>query len=193
MLPTMKLALMTVVCLAVSGALGTAGCCTRATQAGTGPVKSEPVMAADTTIVLVRHAEKGPGQDPSLTDAGTHRAESLARSLAGAGVEAVYVSQFKRTQETAAPTAKAFGLTAVVMPIGQQAQASAAGIAADIRGHHAGGCVLVVGHSNTVPLVMKELGVANPPTIRESEFDRLFVVVMRQGGEVRMVEATYGP
>ena len=38
------------------------------------------------------------------------------------------------------------------------------------------GNVLVVGHSNTVPDVIKALGVAEPVTIAESEFDNLFIV-----------------
>ena len=40
----------------------------------------------------------------------------------------------------------------------------------------ASGNVLVVGHSNTVPAVIKELGVAEPVSIAETEYDNLFVV-----------------
>jgi hypothetical protein len=36
--------------------------------------------------------------------------------------------------------------------------------------------VLVVGHSNTLPEILKGLGVTEPVTIGEDEFDSLFVV-----------------
>jgi hypothetical protein len=38
------------------------------------------------------------------------------------------------------------------------------------------GNVLVVGHSNTLPEILKGLGVIEPVTIAENEFDSLFVV-----------------
>ena len=38
------------------------------------------------------------------------------------------------------------------------------------------GNVLIVGHSNTIPDVVKELGVTPPVTIGDDEFDNLFIV-----------------
>jgi probable phosphoglycerate mutase len=77
-----------------------------------------------TTCYVVRHADKEPGdgfydahlrhQDSPISAAGRARAERLAASLADRSVCALYVSEYRRTQETAAPAASRFGLTPVV-------------------------------------------------------------------------------
>jgi broad specificity phosphatase PhoE len=151
--------------------------------------------ARDTTVILVRHAEReaGAGQDPALTPAGQQRAEALVDVVRGAGVSAIYVTSFQRTRQTAAPTAQSLGLTTTMFPIDSTPEAHAAAIAADIREHHAGECVLVVGHSNTVPLILADLGVNNPPAIAEPEFDRVFVAVLRKDKATRLVQGRYGP
>ena len=79
--------------------------------------------AETTTVILVRHAEKMPEpvDDPDLSAMGAYRAKALAGWLRDAGIEHIYVSQFKRTQQTAAPVAKAIdasvhGDTVLVSP-----------------------------------------------------------------------------
>ena len=39
------------------------------------------------------------------------------------------------------------------------------------------GNVLVVGHSNTIPDLIKSLGIAAPITIADNDYDDLFVVI----------------
>ena len=83
--------------------------------------------AAQHTIFLVRHAERAdttPGTsptmaaDPDLSEAGRARAESLATALKDAKITAIYATKYKRTQQTAAPLAKALGLTVnIVTPM----------------------------------------------------------------------------
>lgn len=148
--------------------------------------------ARDTTIILVRHAEKGAGQDPPLTPAGQQRAEALREALSNSGVSTIYVSNFQRTQQTAAPTATAHGLTPIVVAISGTAESHAAEVASRIRALTPGTRILVVGHSNTVPLIMQELGVTNPPSIAETEFDRFFVVLRRKDATTRLIESRYG-
>src|SRR5215475_8166541 len=105
------------------------------------------------TIILVRHAEKaGPEGDVPLSDAGHVRAEELARVLGGAGVTAVYDTQFARTQQTAAPLAAALHLTPMHVQTGPD---YAKTVVHDIDHKHAGGTVVVVSHSNTIPDVLK--------------------------------------
>jgi hypothetical protein len=48
----------------------------------------------------------------------------------------------------------------------------------------------VVGHSNTVPDILKSLGVSEPIRIADDEYDRLFVVV-RRGGEPELLKLRY--
>jgi broad specificity phosphatase PhoE len=149
--------------------------------------------ARDTTVILVRHAEKGAGQDPALTPEGQARAEALVTAVGRAGVSAIYVTNFQRTQQTAAPLAAELGLTPIVMGITGSAQAHAAAVAADIRANRGGQRVLVVGHSNTVTMIMAELGITGVQPINDAtEFDRLFVVTLRKDAAARVVEARYG-
>ncbi|MGE3110002.1 MAG: histidine phosphatase family protein [Phycisphaerales bacterium] len=148
--------------------------------------------ASDSTVILVRHAEKGPGADPNLTSDGQQRAQALRDAIDRSGVTAMFVTDTNRTQQTAAPTATALGITPVVVPLGNSAQAHAADVASRIRARAAGSRTLVVGHSNTVPLIIQELGISNPPAVAESEFDRLFVVMRRKNSSTRLIEVKYG-
>ena len=72
--------------------------------------------AAQSTIFFVRHAEKAQGEDPDLTEAGRARAESLASLLKDTGISAIYTSEVKRTQQTAAPLAKLLHLEPIAIP-----------------------------------------------------------------------------
>src|SRR3954447_19431400 len=60
---------------------------------------------SDTTVLIVRHAEKmaNAGTDPDISPEGVARAKALAAVCEHAGVEAAYVTQYKRTRQTAAP------------------------------------------------------------------------------------------
>ena len=69
----------------------------------------QPTAPAPAKVFVVRHAEKADLSDPDtpLSPAGEQRAQALAKSLQGERVKAVYATEFKRTQQTAQPTAKA--------------------------------------------------------------------------------------
>jgi phosphohistidine phosphatase SixA len=134
--------------------------------------------AAQQTIFLVRHAERadsGAGvapmmdTDPELSEKGRARAEALASILEDAGITAIYTTQYKRTLQTAEPLAKALGLKPIVV--------DAKDTASLVAKLQAGGSALVVGHSNTVGGVIKQLGIAEPVTIGDQDYDHLFVVV----------------
>jgi phosphohistidine phosphatase SixA len=134
--------------------------------------------AAQHTVFLVRHAERAdtsPGTsptmaaDPDLSETGRARAESLASALKDAHIAAIYATEFKRTQQTAAPLAKARGLTVKIVT-----SKSTAELIKQLKA--ATGNVLVVGHSNTVPDVIKGLGVTTPVTIGDDEFDNMFLM-----------------
>jgi phosphohistidine phosphatase SixA len=143
------------------------------------------------TIFLVRHAERADAgktnptmtaSDPDLSAAGHQRAKSLAAVLKDAGIKEIYATEFKRTQQTAAPAAAASGLTVKTVP-----GDDVAGLVAQLKA--ATGNVLVVGHSNTVPEIIKAVGVSTPITIGDTEFDNLFVVI--PGSPARLVRLHY--
>jgi broad specificity phosphatase PhoE len=130
--------------------------------------------AAEPTIFVVRHAEKaqagdGDAKDPELSAAGRARAESLAVTLKDAGITAIYASEFKRTQQTAEPMARAAGVEVVVVPAKETNT-----LVSRLRERH--DAALVIAHSNTIPDILKALGATYPVTIEEPDYDNLFVL-----------------
>jgi len=137
---------------------------------------------AGQTVFLVRHAERADGgagappsmtmgADPELSEAGRARAESLSAMLKDAKITAIITTEYKRTQQTAAPLAKILGLTVTTIKANQPADVMSAVKAAT-------GNVLIVGHSNTMPDVMKALGAPPPAAIADNEYDNLFVLTV---------------
>ena len=157
-----------------------------------------PASAASskiTTLVIVRHAEKATDdpRDPTLSPAGQERAEELAKVLGGASVSAVYVTEFKRTRLTAEPTAQHFNLTIHAQPRAEMTpDVYARDLMPKILKKHSGKVVLIVGHSDTVPAIVKVLTGRTVPPIDETEFDRLYVVEVPKSGAARLIAARYG-
>jgi phosphohistidine phosphatase SixA len=126
-------------------------------------------------IFLVRHAERAAisGHVPSdtgLSEIGRARAEALAQALRDAQISAIYTSEYKRTQETAAPLARSLGIRPEVIP-GDDVRSLVEKLKAS-RGN-----VLVVGHSNTLPQIISALGISSRVTVAESDYDNLFLVL----------------
>tara|TARA_R110000787_G_scaffold14348_3_gene44263 strand:- start:10817 stop:11335 length:519 start_codon:yes stop_codon:yes gene_type:complete len=139
----------------------------------------------ETVIYLVRHAEKQTGDDPSLTVEGQARAEELAQTLQQAGIKRIYSTDTARTRQTAAPLAAALGLP-VELYDASDLPAFARQLAAQT------GTFLVVGHSNTTPPLVEQLGGDPGTEINEAgEFDRLYVLHIR-GDAVRTELRRYG-
>lgn len=125
---------------------------------------------ATPVIFIVRHAEKAAtsGNDPELSPAGHKRAEALSRILKDAGLTAIFTTEFKRTQETAAPTAAETQISPTVV-----AARDAAALMMKLRAVE--GNALVVGHGNTIPDLLKSLGVASV-NIPDDDYSELVVV-----------------
>jgi broad specificity phosphatase PhoE len=141
-----------------------------------------------TTIVLVRHAEKANDHstDPALSPTGQARAMALAAALKDANVAAIYSTPFKRTKATAEPVAKRFGL-----PVTER-NSTATALAQEVLAHHGGKVVLIVGHSNTVPDLVKSLSAHRVRAFTESEFDRIFIITRPRSGPAPLIETRYG-
>jgi broad specificity phosphatase PhoE len=150
--------------------------------------------AAATSVVLVRHAEKAaePAVDPPLTQAGEARARALADALARARVTAILSTPYERTRRTAAPLAERAGVAPTVVEVGDVAT-HAADIARRVREDASDGTIVVVGHSNTLPAVAAALGVADVAPIADDEYDRMLIVVLRDGAAPLLVQSRYGP
>lgn len=145
-----------------------------------------------TTVIVVRHAEKAaePANDPPLTAVGSERAGALAAALKDAEVGAVLHTPTLRTRDTAMPTAKQFGLTPQVLPLGPMAQHASA--VAEAVKQHEGKTVVVVGHSNTILRYIEALGGPKGSDLCDHEYDGLYTLVIAHG-ETKLVRGRYGP
>jgi virginiamycin B lyase len=150
------------------------------------------LTALATTVILMRHAEKASltmDNDPPLSEAGVARAKELVQVLAAEKVAAIYTTPYRRTQDTIAPLATALGLKPIVIPTGK---AYASDLAARIRTENSGKTVIVVGHSNTTPDVIRQLGIADAPSIADWQYDDLFIVTLAEGAAPQLVRRRYG-
>jgi broad specificity phosphatase PhoE len=149
--------------------------------------------AQATAVVLVRHAEKASAAgDPDLSAPGQARAEALSAVLAAFPVQAIFVSQYRRTLQTAAPTAEALHVVPVAIPVADGLEAHAAAMAAAIRGLPPRSAALVVGHSNTLGPIIKALGGPLVPDLCDAEYATIFVLEMPPGKPVRLLRANFG-
>lgn len=151
-------------------------------------------LQATTTIIFVRHAEKVSqlADDPGLSDAGRVRVAELTRQLVDAdvvaGIDAIYSTPFRRTQETAQGLADALDL-----PVHIYASDDNEAVLNTILKSHKGKIVLVVGHSNTVPTLIADLGASKKvPPINENEYDNIYVVSIPWFGKTKTIRLRYG-
>ncbi len=157
-----------------------------------------PTMAA-ATVVVVRHAERAQDDpaDPTLTAAGMKRAEALAAALDKFGVQAIITTHLKRTQLTAAPTAAKAGFKpTVITPKRGDTPGHIADVVAavDAARREQKQSILIVGHSNTVPLIVKALSGVAAPSMCESEYANFYVVSLpsADAAPARLIHSRYG-
>lgn len=143
-----------------------------------------------TTVILVRHAEKKlepDNPDPDLTPAGGERAQQIARVFGEAGIEAIYATQYKRTQQTVKPLAERLGFSVNVIDSKATAE-----LVNQIQTAHRGQTILVAGHSNSVPAIISALSGESFPEIPDSEYDNLFIVTIYRFGKAKVTKLKYG-
>lgn len=147
---------------------------------------------ASTVVYVVRHAEKAVDvadpRDPGLSALGLARREALGRVLVDVPLRAVYATEYRRSRETVEPLAGERGLAVTVAPA-----RDTAGLAKAILESHRGEAVLVAGHSNTVPAILRALGAAEAPDLAESDYDDLFILTIPAEGSAVLTRLHYGP
>lgn len=153
-----------------------------------------PLAAQATVIILARHGEKAaePEGNPALSAAGEARAAALAQALASARLDAVFATEFTRTQRTAAPAAAAQHLRVRILPVHGDSLAHARAVAAAVRVRPRGDAVLVVEHSNTIPAIIAALGGPELPELCRNEYATLFVLVRQPGRAPRLIRSQFG-
>jgi broad specificity phosphatase PhoE len=146
-----------------------------------------------TTVIVVRHAEKELStiDDPPLSQVGEQRAEVLARmfgSREGAGrIAAVFASDTRRAQRTAEPLAARLGIQVKTLPA-----ADVSGLIREIQANYRGRNVFVVGHSNTVPEIVRRLSHdTDVPPMSDADYGTMYIVTIPTLGRASILKITY--
>lgn len=121
-------------------------------------------------IFLVRHAEKlTDSNNPALTVCGNKRAEQLANILSKANVNAIYSTNYLRTMQTAQPFAKQQSMAIENYNPKNLEQFS---LQLTQKKENA----LIVGHSNTTPMLVELLTKQEVMPLTEQDFQYLYQV-----------------
>jgi phosphohistidine phosphatase SixA len=149
--------------------------------------QQEPAV---TKIFIVRHAEKEAGKDPVLTAAGNARAGDLMRILQNEGVQKIYVSRLRRTQNTA----DSLRVQLKIDTVHYAADTLCDDLVNTIMEHRDfGKTILIIAHSNTIPQIIRKLGVQDYPygDIPDNDYDNLFVITYKKE-KAKLKQVKYG-
>jgi phosphohistidine phosphatase SixA len=146
---------------------------------------------ATTVVFVVRHAETeaGADPDPELSVEGRERAARLAKMLSqakpGRGLDAIFASEFRRTHQTVAPLSETLALPVNLVP-----SATWADLPKRITREHKDEYVLVAGNASSVAELVEALS-GEPVSLREDEFDAMFVIFVPQISRTKVVRLRY--
>jgi phosphohistidine phosphatase SixA len=144
-------------------------------------------LAAQEAIYVVRHAERADqSADSALSTAGVGRSYKLRDMLRHAGITRIFTSELRRTIDTAAPLAAAIAVSPQQTPA-----ADAVALASKIAASGIHDRVLVVGHSNTVPALLRSLHVDEVVAIADDDYDNLFIVIPQKEGTPVLLRLKY--
>jgi broad specificity phosphatase PhoE len=149
------------------------------------------VSSSETMCIVIRHAEKeNAGSDPNLSSEGKLRAEELKNLLKEVDVNTIYTTAFKRTRQTAVPLADDKGITITEYDAYQPVKKFAENVLLSNRGK----IVVIVGHSDTVPEIVKALSnnTSTHVSISDSQYDNLFIVNNSGTGTASVIHKKYG-
>lgn len=154
-------------------------------------VTSISMASAQQAVILVRHAElqgaaMAPAKDLALSEAGEARAKRLASILKDTSVGAIYVTDFARTSKTAEPLSRELNRELTVFPKGDPQE-----LVERLRKNHGGQTVLMVGHTDTLPGLLKALGHPADIKIDPQDYTNMFVVVPKTDGAPTFLRLRY--
>ncbi|MFD2917981.1 SixA phosphatase family protein [Psychroserpens luteus] len=129
-----------------------------------------------TTYYFIRHAEKdrtdATNKNPNLNQLGLKRADGWSKYFENIKLDAIYSTNYNRTQQTAQPTAKKKKLKILDYD-------PSTSYSEDFAKATKGKIVLVVGHSNTTPaFVNMVLGEKKYEDINDNDNSQLFIVTV---------------
>jgi broad specificity phosphatase PhoE len=126
---------------------------------------------AQRSVIVMRHAERlDSSSDSPLSKVGEASAARLVSQFKYLGIKAIFVTEFARTAQTAEPLARSLGLKPIVVPA-----ADPASLVQRLRSQHANDVVLVIGHSNTIPRILKDLGAKEEVVITDDQYNDVYI------------------
>lgn len=137
------------------------------------------------TLELSEHAPEAKRVDSPLSAAGQVRALKLPEELPIKDLAAVYVTDTKRSRDTASAVVALNGIKPIIYP-----PRDVDGLAYRLR-KRSGQSALVVGHSNTIPPLLDALGVEPPIEIGEDQYGDLWVVTVT-GSKTKLERRRFG-
>jgi hypothetical protein len=146
---------------------------------------------ATTVVLVIPHAEVDPQGAPEgeLNPAGKERAARLVRMLAAAkpdrGVDAIFASENKSTQQTVLPLSETLAL-----PINAIPSSAWPGLPGKIRREHHGEYVVVAGEPKNLPRLIESLS-GQKVTLEGEELDAMFIVFVPQLAKSRVIKLRY--
>jgi len=150
------------------------------------------VFAQDevTRIFIVRHAEKETGKDPLLTAEGNKRAGDLMRVLQNEGIQKIYSSKTRRTQNTGDSLRLQMN---IAMELYDADTVCDKLLNAVMENRDFGKTILIIGHSNTIPQIIRKFGVTDYPygDLGDNDYDNLFLVTYKKE-KARLKKMKYG-
>lgn len=147
-----------------------------------------PRKANVSRFIFVRHCEKDMvGQDPPLTSAGQERAKALIAALDKEPIDAIYATEFKRTQMTVQPLAESRRLPVAIVQERNEKK-----FAMRLAQAHRNQSVVIASHVNVIPDVVKHLGVREPVNLEEDDYGDIFVVDVDTSGHATMTRSRFG-
>lgn len=139
-----------------------------------------------TTYYLIRHAEKdrtdSGNKNPDLNENGLKRAKKWAEYFKNIDLDAVYSTNYNRTQQTAKPTANSKNLNITSYNPGKMYDSV-------FKANTKGKTVLIVGHSNTTPVFAnKILGEKMYENMSDNDNASLFIVTISGDDKTSKIE-----
>ena len=149
---------------------------------------------ATTTIVLTTHTQINSDlqSNSGLNKEGIRRADDLQRMLQSidviAGLDAIYATPLRATQETAEPLSKSLS-----MPINITDSQNIEDLISSIMSQHKGKIVLVVTHPDILLRLIVELqGSKKIDQKTVNELNKVFIVSVPWFGKVKTLQLQYG-
>ena len=130
----------------------------------------------ETTVYLIRHAEKADGSpDTELSAEGKKRANDWATYFKDAPIDLIYSTPYLRTLNTCLPTATSKQKEIISY---NPSELDLEKIIAENQGK----TILIAGHSNTIPKYINHLlNEEKYPEIPETEFGNLYIIKVKNG------------